>query len=206
MFQKLPTTSDPHDADQPSPKQGPNFDLELVHSILEKRRERLVEFLDRLACIPRILHARNRAMGRPLDDSELDDVAQDSLSVVWRKLPKFEGRSSLETWTYRIVVFELMNAIRRRSRRRWQTEGGTALLDAQAPSVEPFEDYSDIYLALDELRPEEASVIRTKHFDNQSFAEIAEKTNEAQSTIKTRYYTGMKRLQVLLQHRKGDLH
>ena len=132
-------------------------------------------------------------------------MAQDSLSVIWRKLPQFEGRSRLETWAYRIVVFELMNAIRRRSRRQWQTEGGNALLNAPAPPVAELEDYSDIHSALDELRPEEADVIRAKHFDGLSFAKIAESTDEAQSTVKTRYYTGMKRLQILLQHRNGDL-
>lgn len=161
--------------------------------------------MDRLACIPRILDSKNRALGRPLDDAELDDVAQETLSVIWRKLPQFEGRSSLETWVYRIAVFELMNAIRSRSRRRWQSEGSEQAIVEAPAADEQFEDYSDLYSALDELGEKEAEVIRAKHFQDQSFPKIAEALRTSESTIKTRYYKGMKRLHVLLQHRKGDL-
>lgn len=205
MAEESQTGSHLGDADGGGPASGPDLDLELVQAILGKLRERLIQFLDRLECVPRILQSRNRALGRPLDDAELEDVAQETLSVVWRKLPQFEGRSSLETWIYRIAVFELMNAIRSRSRRRWQS---TPIADKDqwaAASPHEFDDYSDLYGALELLNAEEADVIRAKHFDDVAFSEIARLLSISEGTAKTRYYRGMKRLNVMLRHRKGDL-
>ena len=42
-----------------------------------------------------------RALG--VTDSSVDDAAQDTFVVVHRRLPEFEGRSSIKTWLYEIV-------------------------------------------------------------------------------------------------------
>jgi RNA polymerase sigma-70 factor (ECF subfamily) len=42
-----------------------------------------------------------RRLGTP--DSNLDDVVQEIFMVVYRQLPKFEGRSSVKTWLFGIV-------------------------------------------------------------------------------------------------------
>lgn len=199
------------DADGGVPTREHRADLELVHAILAKRRDRMVEFVDRLDCVPRIIAARNRSLGRPLDASELEDVAQDTLSVLWRKLPEFQGRSSLETWIYQIAVFEHLNAVRRRSR-RWReqhpSEPLESLVDgersARGPAAEDLDDYADLYAALEQLAPDECRIVRAKHFDDRSFAAIARDIGIAEGTAKTRYYRGVRRLQALLSHRRAE--
>ncbi len=52
-------------------------------------------------------------LGVPADD--LDDALQDVFTVVHRKLPEFEGRSTLRTWIYAIAI---RVARKRRSRRQ----------------------------------------------------------------------------------------
>ena len=47
------------------------------------------------------------------DPEEAKDVSQDVFLQVYRMLPRFEGRSSLKTWIYRIVVNQCRN------RQRW---------------------------------------------------------------------------------------
>lgn len=198
-------SADPNriDAIQEPSRETWEEDLLLVRSILDNHRDRVVQFIDRLECIPRILAARNRQLGRPLSDSELDDVAQDTLAIVWRKLPNFEGRSSLETWIYRIAVFELMNAIRRRSKR----PGGRRLdlADVDVPiETEDYDDTSDLHAALEDLDSEEAEIIRAKHFEGESFSELAERLHVSLGTAKSRYYRGMRRLRHLLIHRQSE--
>jgi RNA polymerase sigma-70 factor (ECF subfamily) len=51
-------------------------------------------------------------------DSAVDDVAQQALLVIHRRLPEFEGRSSLRTWIFAIVlrvVREHRRSVRRKS-------------------------------------------------------------------------------------------
>src|SRR5512141_2357106 len=57
--------------------------------------------------------------GRLLGDAEeARDVAQEVFLQVYRRLGCFEGRSSLKTWIYRIVVSQCHNR-----RRFWQRHG-----------------------------------------------------------------------------------
>jgi RNA polymerase sigma-70 factor (ECF subfamily) len=52
------------------------------------------------------------------DPEEARDVSQDVFLQVYRMLPRFEGRSSLKTWIYRIVVNHCHNRQRWWRRRR----------------------------------------------------------------------------------------
>lgn len=50
---------------------------------------------------------------------ELEDVLQLVFIEIHRCLPRFEGRSRLSTWLYRIAVNVALQHIRRKRRRRW---------------------------------------------------------------------------------------
>jgi RNA polymerase sigma-70 factor (ECF subfamily) len=49
--------------------------------------------------------------------SEADDAVQETLVRAWRHLERFEGRSSLRTWLYRIATRVCLDALNDRSRR-----------------------------------------------------------------------------------------
>jgi len=61
------------------------------------------------------LHAHSRRILRSSEDAE--DALQEALVKAWRALPKFEGRSSLRSWLYRIVTNTSVDEIHRRPRR-----------------------------------------------------------------------------------------
>jgi RNA polymerase sigma-70 factor, ECF subfamily len=48
---------------------------------------------------------------------DAEDALQDALLRAWRGLPKFEGRSSLRSWLYRIATNSSLDAIERRPKR-----------------------------------------------------------------------------------------
>lgn len=56
-----------------------------------------------------------RSLGVP--DSDVDDVCQETFLVILRKLPEFEGRSSLTTWIYGIAL-RVSSDYRKRAYRR----------------------------------------------------------------------------------------
>src|SRR3954454_20479881 len=61
------------------------------------------------------LHAHCYRMLGSLHDAEY--ALQDALLRAWRGLPKFDGRSSLRSWLYRIATNTSLDVINRRPKR-----------------------------------------------------------------------------------------
>jgi RNA polymerase sigma-70 factor (ECF subfamily) len=73
----------------------------------------------------RELHAHCYRMLGSVQDAE--DALQEALLRAWRGLPKFEGRSSLRSWLYRIATNACLTAIERRTTRMLPIEHGPAV-------------------------------------------------------------------------------
>jgi RNA polymerase sigma-70 factor (ECF subfamily) len=92
------------------------------------------------------LHAHCYRMLGSLQDAE--DAVQDTLLRAWRGLPKFEGRSSLRSWLYRIATNVCLEAIARRPKRILPVDHGPASDPRDGPGeplvesvwVEPYPD------------------------------------------------------------------
>src|SRR5260221_10237702 len=79
-------------------------------------------------------------------DASAEDVVQDSWLAVIKGLDRFEGRSSVKTWVYRILVNTAKNRGMRESRTVPWTSVAAALGDA-GPTVDPsrFQGRGDEY-------------------------------------------------------------
>ena len=62
-------------------------------------------------------------LGSPQD---AEDVTQEALMRAWRGLPRFEGRSSVRSWLYRIATNACLDALGRRERRVLPADLGPA--------------------------------------------------------------------------------
>jgi RNA polymerase sigma-70 factor (ECF subfamily) len=79
---------------------------------------------------------------------DAEDAVQEALLRAWRGLARFEGRSSLRSWLYRIATNVCLNAIERRPKRVLPVDYGPAADPHDAPEeplvesvwVEPFPD------------------------------------------------------------------
>jgi RNA polymerase sigma-70 factor (ECF subfamily) len=81
---------------------------------------------------PRIYHVARRLLG---NDADAEDVTQDVLLQVVRKLGTFRGESQLSTWLHRVTVnVALAHRQRRANRRRETAEAADERPEAAAPS------------------------------------------------------------------------
>jgi RNA polymerase sigma-70 factor, ECF subfamily len=97
------------------------------------------------------LHAHCYRMLGSVHDAE--DALQEALLRVWRFLPRFEGRSSLRSWLYKIATNACLDAIQKRPKRVLPVDYGSAS-DGSTPPGEPvvesvwIEPYPDEQLGL----------------------------------------------------------
>jgi len=83
------------------------------------------------------------------ESDELEDVLQLVFIEVHRCLPRFEGRSRLSTWLYRIAVNVALQHLRKRRRKRWLVLGPTG--DEVKREATPVDDH---------LRAEDRALLR----------------------------------------------
>jgi RNA polymerase sigma-70 factor (ECF subfamily) len=80
---------------------------------------------------------------------DADHALRDALLWAWQDLPKFEGRSSLRAWLYKIATNSALDVAKRRSRRKLRVSYGPPVVagaGSSAPlvettSVEPYPDH-----------------------------------------------------------------
>jgi RNA polymerase sigma-70 factor, ECF subfamily len=80
------------------------------------------------------LHAHCYRMTGSVHDAE--DALQDALLRVWRGLARFEGRSSLRSWLYKIATNACLDLIERRKKRVLPMDFGPSA-DPQLPAADP---------------------------------------------------------------------
>ena len=132
------------------------------------------------------------------DAEEARDVAQEVFLQVYRRLGRFEGRSSLKTWIYRIVVNHCHNR-----RRFWQRRGRDKqeVLDERFAAsdegrggwaVSPYEatrrrERADrVQSALLALSFEQRSVLVLREVEGLSCEEVAATLGIPDGTVKSR--------------------
>ena len=100
------------------------------------------------------LHAHCYRMLGSVHDAE--DALQETLLRAWRGLPRFEGRSSLRSWLYRIATNACLDAIARRPKRVLPVDYGPAADPRRRSRDEPLvesvwiEPYPDETLGLED--------------------------------------------------------
>lgn len=131
-----------------------------------------------------------------------DEVANDTLWVVWQCAARFRGESKVSTWIMGITRNLSFNAIRA-MRRRSNNASGALEEQAYEPSAQPeLTEWVDEALA--RLPSEQRTVLERFYRLDQSCEEISQALDCPLGTVKTRMFHGRRRLRELLPRLAGS--
>src|SRR5690606_30532864 len=114
------------------------------------------------------------------DQSEIEDVAQETFIKAYRALPQFRGESAFYTWLYRIAI---------NSARNWQQASGKRPINVSALENEDGETFSQIDALSDIGTPE--SMMVSQQVVQAVNAAIADLPEDLHTAIVLREIEGM---------------
>lgn len=138
------------------------------------------------------------------DDDLAEDVAQEAFIKVFRHIDRFQERSSLYTWIYRITVNIALNKLKRDRFRQMLPLGDFGRPDRRA-SADPArralsnELAERVDQAVSELPEKQRLVFTLKFYEELSHREIAEVVGCSEGTSKANYFHAIRKLRKALE-------
>jgi RNA polymerase sigma-70 factor (ECF subfamily) len=151
-----------------------------------------------------LLYRQMRALAGPRQD--LDDLVQAAAERAIKALERFEGRSSLSTFTYGIVYRTLIDHQRwfRRFQRRFALEPRDEVEDPTFPrssetDLRELERARRLYCALDELPQEKRAALILHDLEGLDVADVAAISGTGELTVRSRLRDAHKKLAEILR-------
>ena len=172
-------------------------EYELVKLCRQGNREAQRELYERTS--ERIYRLLLRMTGNP-DDAF--DLAQDTYVKAFTRIEQFDGRSSVETWLYRVAVNEALQHLRRAGRNRAKRR------DLAPPIVAGTDnDVGDIRLdirdAVNALSPSDRAMIFLRYQEGLDYQAIAQVCDCATGTVASRLNRARGEMRSYLQKSYG---
>ena len=129
------------------------------------------------------------------DREEALDAVQTAVCRALERQDSLREADAMRTWFYRILVNVCMDALRRRKL--------VTLVPPEALDTGSYEDPlpadEDLAKRVEALPPEVATIVKLRFYEELSLKEISAVTGCNLSTVKTRLYTGLKKLRVSME-------
>src|SRR3989338_1059328 len=136
----------------------PKTDEQLVSEYLADNKDSL-EIL-----VKRYLKPVYRFAYKYADDvSGAEDIAQEVFIKAWRNLKRFDQSKNFKTWLFTITKNTALDFLKKKEKREI------------------------LAIALKKLSPEFQTVVASRHENNLTFQQIADRLGESMNTVKSRY-------------------
>ena len=129
------------------------------------------------------------------DREEALDAVQTAVCKALERQDGLREADAMRTWFYRILVNVCMDTLRRR---KLMTLVPPEALDAGSYE-DPLPADEDLAKRVDALPPEVGTIVKLRFYEELSLKEISAVTGCNLSTVKTRLYTGLKKLRVSME-------
>ncbi len=141
-------------------------------------------------------HAR-QMLGNHLD---ADEVTQEVLIVMYKKLKTFNFQSNLFTWIYKIVTTRSINQIRKNQLKRFfsiDDEENPIDIKSSNDIVEDIankEKLKKLNKVLEKLPAKQRQVFVMRNFDELTYEEISKITGKSVGGLKANYFHALKKI------------
>jgi len=142
-------------------------------------------------------HAR-RMLGNHID---ADEITQEVLITMYNKLKSFNKKSSLYTWIYTITSTRCLNAIRKRTVKRFVffddlediTDNGNFENDI-IENIENNSKLKEIENVLQTLPSKQREIFIFRHYEDLTYEEISKITGKKVGTLKANYFHALNKV------------
>lgn len=121
------------------------------------------------------------------------DAVQTAVCRALERQDSLRETGAVRTWFYRILMNACHDALRQRGRTIPFPE------DAEPVHEDPDPDDGSLARRVDALPPEVSAVIKLRFYEELSLREISEATGQNLNTVKTRLYSGLKKLRIAME-------
>ncbi|MEN9822020.1 MAG: hypothetical protein RLZ04_446 [Actinomycetota bacterium] len=182
-------------------------DLALVTAARQGDRDAL----DRLL---RLHYDRIHAVCRRItgNDADAADASQEALIAIVRGLPRFDGRSKVSTWMYRVATNATLDELRRRKRRPVAVDEASGVFDHHPAGeggeiqIDAVVDREVLETAIASLPDEFRIPVVLRDVADLDYAEIAETLSIPLGTVKSRIARGRQQLAERLGNQSDPSH
>lgn len=169
-----------------------------------------VELLRRIAQLDRdafdlLYRAYYRRLSRFLEQITrrphlTEEILNDTMLVVWRKAPTYNGSSRVSTWIFAIAYRKALKALKGQRDAAEAADGERAVPAAEGPEAKAMERESraQVGRALAALPAEQRAVVEMTYYHGYAYREIAAIMGCPVDTVKTRMFHARRKLKALL--------
>jgi len=138
-----------------------------------------------------------------LNHEDANDVLQNVFIKVYRNIQRFEGKSKLYTWLYRIATNETLTYLDKQKRHRIAAVEDEEGHLANTLKADDFFDGDEaqikLQVALKQLPPKQQLVFSMRYYEELSYDEISKILETSVGALKASYHHAAKKIEIHLR-------
>lgn len=169
-------------------------DSELIENFLKGDQSSFKEIVERYK--DKIYWHARRMTGNHLD---ADEIVQEVLIVIFKKLKDFRFQSSLYTWIYKITSTRSLNLIKKRNLKRFFSIDNEEHKEIKygediVSNIENKEKLVQLDAVLKKLPVKQREIFILRHFEQLSYEEISKITGKSLGGLKANYFHALNKV------------
>ncbi len=132
-----------------------------------------------------------------LNHEEANDVVQNTFIKVYKNIDRFEGKSKLYTWIYRIATNEAISH-KKRSKTMYsldQEEGNVVNTLKADEYFDGSEIQAHLFAAIETLPDKQRVVFQMRYFDEISYRDLSEVLDTSEGALKASFHHAVKKIE-----------
>ncbi|MCS6928487.1 MAG: RNA polymerase sigma factor [Saprospiraceae bacterium] len=136
---------------------------------------------------------------------DADDILQNTFIKVYRGIERFEGKSQLYTWLYRIATNEALSFLEEKRRHQAHSIEGEANPELNRIYSDPYFDAEglqrQLYEAIALLPEKQRSVFNLRYFEEMPYETMSQIFNTSVGALKASFHHAVKKVETYIRER-----